>query len=149
MLKNIDPLLTPDLLHALAAMGHGDCIAVCDTNFPAYSVAGSRPLIHLPGCSLVQALRAILSVLPLDTYDTPVLRMAQVGDAATLSEAQQEAVDAVFSKIDPRPRVEALERFAYYEQARQAFAVVRTGDARPYGNFILRKGVLPGGPLPR
>ncbi|NML45101.1 fucose-binding protein [Ramlibacter sp. G-1-2-2] len=142
MLKNIDPLLTPDLLHALAAMGHGDCIAVCDTNFPAYSIAGDRPLIHLPGCNLAQALRAILSVLPLDTYDTPVLRMAQVGDASTLSDAQREAVETVFSRLDPQPRVEALERFAYYEQAKQAYAVVQTGDARPYGNFILRKGVL-------
>jgi L-fucose mutarotase len=142
MLKNVDPLLTPDLLHALAAMGHGDCIALCDANFPAYSVAGKRPLIHLPGCDLVQALRAILSVLPLDTYETPVLRMAQVGDPATLSEAQREAIEAVFSRLAPVPRVEALERFAYYEQARQAYAIVQTGDARPYGNFILRKGVL-------
>jgi len=149
MLKNIDPLLTPDLLHALAAMGHGDCIAVCDTNFPAYSVAGVRPLIHLPGCNLVQVLRAILSVLPLDTYETPVLRMAQVGDASTPSEAQLEALESVFFKLDPIPHVEALERFAYYEQARQAYAIVETGDARPYGNFLLRKGVLNGVPQPR
>lgn len=143
MLRNIDPLLTPELLHALAAMGHGDCIALCDANFPAHSVAGDRPLIHLPGCHLVQALRAILSVLPLDTCETPVLRMAQVGDPSTPSEAQHEAMETVFAKLDPRPRVEALERFAYYEQAKRAYALVQTGDARPYGNFLLRKGVLP------
>jgi L-fucose mutarotase len=143
MLKNIDPLLTPDLLHDLAAMGHGDSIAVCDANFPAHSVAGGRRLIHLPGCDLARALQAILSVLPLDAHgDAPVLRMAQVDDASTPSEAQQEAIDAVFSTLDPCPRVGALERFDFYEQARRAFAVVQTGDTRPYGNFLLRKGVL-------
>lgn len=146
MLRNIDPLLAPDLLHALASMGHGDSIVVCDANFPAHSVAGARPLIQLPGSGLAPALAAILSVLPLDTFgDAPVLRMAQAGDAYTLSDAQREAVDTVFSRLEPVPRVGALERFAYYEQARQAYAVVQTGDPRPYGNFILRKGVLTGG----
>lgn len=143
MLKNIDPLLTPDLLHALAAMGHGDSIAVCDANFPAQSVAGSRPLIRLPGCSLVQALQAILSVLPLDTDgEAPVIRMAQAGDACTPSEAQQEAMNRVLSQLDPAPQIAALERFAFYEHAQRACAVVQTGDVRPYGNFVLRKGVL-------
>lgn len=143
MLKNIDPLLTPMLLRELAAMGHGDFIAICDANFPAYSVAGDRPLIHLPGCGTIDLLRAIISVLPLDTFDgSPVQRMQQVGDADTLAEIQQEAFDTVFSKLDPAPEVSSLERFAYYAQARLAFAVVVTGETKPYGNFLLRKGVL-------
>lgn len=143
MLKNIDPLLTPALLRELAAMGHGDFIAICDANFPAYSVAGDRPLIHLPGCGTIDLLRAIISVLPLDTFDgSPVQRMQQVGDADTLAEIQQEAFDTVFSKLDPAPEVSSLERFAYYAQARLAFAVVVTGETKPYGNFLLRKGVL-------
>lgn len=143
MLKNIDPLLTPTLLRELAAMGHGDFIAICDANFPAYSVAGDRPLIHLPGCGTIDLLRAIISVLPLDTFDgSPVQRMQQVGDADTLAEIQQEAFDTVFSKLDPAPEVSSLERFAYYAQARLAFAVVVTGETKPYGNFLLRKGVL-------
>lgn len=143
MLKNIDPLLTPTLLRELAAMGHGDFIAICDANFPAYSVAGDRPLIHLPGCGTIELLRAIISVLPLDTFDgSPVQRMQQVGDADTLAEIQQEAFDTVFSKLDPAPEVSSLERFAYYAQARLAFAVVVTGETKPYGNFLLRKGVL-------
>lgn len=143
MLKNIDPLLTPALLRELAAMGHGDFIAICDANFPAYSVAGNRPLIHLPGCGTIDLLRAIISVLPLDTFDgSPVQRMQQVGDADTLAEIQQEAFDTVFSKLDPAPEVSSLERFAYYAQARLAFAVVVTGETKPYGNFLLRKGVL-------
>ena len=143
MLKNIDPLLTPALLRELAAMGHGDFIAICDANFPAYSVAGDKPLIHLPGCGTIDLLRAIISVLPLDTFDgSPVQRMQQVGDADTLAEIQQEAFDTVFSKLDPAPEVSSLERFAYYAQARLAFAVVVTGETKPYGNFLLRKGVL-------
>jgi L-fucose mutarotase len=143
MLRNIDPLLTPPLLRELAAMGHGDFIAVCDANFPAYSIAGDKPLIHLPGCGTVAVLRAILSVLPLDTFDgSPVHRMEQVGDADTLAEVQQEAIDTVFAKLDPVPKVAGIERFAYYARAREACAIVITGETRPYGNFLLRKGVL-------
>lgn len=144
MLKNIDPLLTPELLRVLAAMGHGDFIAVCDANFPACSVAGAKPLIELAGCGTVAVLRAILSLLPLDRFDgSPVHRMEQVGDAGTLAEVQQEAMDSVFSALTPAPLVTSLERHAFYAQARQAFAMVRTGESRPYGNFLLRKGVLP------
>ncbi|MDM0114226.1 RbsD/FucU domain-containing protein [Variovorax sp. J22R133] len=143
MLKNIDPLLTPDLLRHLAAMGHGDFIAVCDANFPAYSVAGSKPLVHLPGIGVIPVLRAILSVMPLDTFDgSPVHRMQQVGDAGTLAAIQRQAIDTVFSKLDPVPEVAGLERHAYYVRAREAFAVVATGEPLPYGNFLLRKGVL-------
>jgi L-fucose mutarotase len=143
MLRNIDPLLTPPLLRELAAMGHGDFIAVCDANFPAYSIAGDKPLIHLPATSTVAVLNAILSVLPLDTFDgSPVHRMEQGGDAETLAEVQREAIDRVFSKLDPVPIVAGIERFAYYERAREACAIVITGEARPYGNFLLRKGVL-------
>jgi L-fucose mutarotase len=143
MLKHIDPLLTPALLRELAAMGHGDVIAICDANFPAYSVAGSRPLIHLPGIGTIAALRAILSLMPLDTFDdAPVQRMQQVGAAERLAEVQREAIDSVFSTLDPVPEVGGLERFAYYEAARKACVVVATGEMRPYGNFLLRKGVL-------
>lgn len=143
MLKNIHPLLTPALLRELAAMGHGDTIAVCDANFPAYSIAGPRPLVHLPGCGTIEVLLAIVSVLPLDTFDgSPVLRMQQVGDADTLPEIQREALEAVFSKIDPLPEVGSLERFAYYARAKSAVALVVTGEMKPYGNFLLRKGVL-------
>ncbi|MBC7394464.1 MULTISPECIES: RbsD/FucU family protein [unclassified Variovorax] len=143
MLKNIDPLLTPALLRELAAMGHGDFIAVCDANFPAYSIAAGKPLIHLPGCGTIAVLRAILSVLPLDTFDgSPVHRMEQVGRPEVLADIQREAIDTVFSRLDPVPQVAGLERFAYYAQARGACAVVLTGDTMPYGNFLLRKGVL-------
>lgn len=143
MLKNIHPLLTPALLRELAAMGHGDFIAVCDANFPAYAIAGDGPLIHLPGCDTIEVLRAIVSVLPLDTFEgAPVQRMQQVGDAYTLAAVQREAVDTVFATLDPVPEVGSLERFAFYAKARLAFAVVLTGETMPYGNFLMRKGVL-------
>lgn len=143
MLKNIDPLLTPALLRELAAMGHGDFIAVCDANFPAYSVAACKPLIHMPGCGTIAVLRAILSVLPLDTFDgSAVHRMEQVGNSELLADIQRDAIDTVFSKLDRVPHVASLERFAYYAKARGAFAVVLTGETMPYGNFLLRKGVL-------
>jgi len=143
MLKNIDPLLTPDLLRALAAMGHGDTIAVCDANFPAYSVAGSKPLIHLPDAGALDVVRAILTLLPLDTFvEHPVLRMQQVGDPDTLAEIQREANDTIFKKLDPVASLGGLERHAYYAKAREAFAVVATGERKPYGNFLLFKGVL-------
>ncbi len=144
MLKNIDPILTPPFLHALAAMGHGDFIAVCDANFPAYAIAGDKPLIHLAGCGTVSVLRAVLSVMPLDAFDgSPVYRMEQVGDPDTLADSQQEAIEVIFSKLDPVPEIAGLERNAYYAHAKQAFAFVLTGESRPYGNFLLRKGVLP------
>jgi L-fucose mutarotase len=143
MLKNIDPILTPALLRELAAMGHGDFIAICDANFPAYAIAGDKPLIHLAGCGTVAVLRAVLSVMPLDTFDgSPVHRMEQVGDPETLADVQKEAIEIVFSKLDPAPDVAGLERHAYYARAREAFAIVLTGEARPYGNFLLRKGVV-------
>jgi L-fucose mutarotase len=143
MLKNIDPLLTPALLHALAAMGHGDFIAVCDANFPAYAIASDKPLIHLPGSGAIAVLRAILTLLPLDTFDgSSVHRMEQVGDAQTLSHIQRQAIEDVFSKLEPAPEVAGLERHDYYAKSRGAFAMVLTGETMPYGNFLLRKGVL-------
>lgn len=143
MLKNIDPILTPTLLRDLAAMGHGDFIAICDANFPAYAIAGRKPVIDLAGCDTVQVLNAVLSLLPLDTVGgSPVHRMQQIDDPVTLAEVQQEAIDAVFSRLEPAPEIAGIERHAYYERARQAFAIVRTGERRPYGNFLLRKGVV-------
>jgi L-fucose mutarotase len=143
MLKNIDPLLTPDLLRTLAAMGHGDVIAVCDANFPAYSVAADKPLIHIPSVDTVQMLRAILSVFPVDTFDDePLQTMQVVGDSGAVPEVQARVQAQVLDRLDPVPSVKAIERHAYYVAARQAVAVVLTGERLPYGNYLLRKGVI-------
>ena len=141
MLKGLDPVLGPDLLHVLAAMGHGDELVVADGNFPAASLA--RRLVRLDGVDAPRALRAVLSVLPLDTFTpTPAAVMAVVGDPDALPEPVREfqaLVDAAAGRAVP---LATLERFAFYERARAAFAIVATGERRPYGNILLVKGVV-------
>lgn len=142
MLKGLDPVLAPDLLHVLAAMGHGDELVVADGNFPAASVA--RRLVRLDGVDAPRALRAILSVLPLDTFTPrPAAVMAVVGDPAAVPEPVREFQALVDAAAGRSVALEALERFAFYERARAAFAVVVTGERRPYGNILLVKGVVP------
>lgn len=142
MLKGIDPLIGPDLLRVLAQMGHGDAIALVDANFPAASVAARtvhRGVLHIDH-GAVRCLDAVLSLLPLDTFEPdPVLTMQMVGDP--------EAVPEVVAEATPRLAREgvapaSLERFAFYRRAEGCFAVLRTAETRPYGNFILRKGVI-------
>ncbi len=141
MLKGLDPLLGPDLLHVLAAMGHGDEIVIADGNFPAATLA--RRLVRLDGVDAPRALGAILTVLPLDTFvAAPAKVMAVVGDPGAVPAPVREfqaIVDAAAGRSVP---LEALERFAFYERARAAFAVVATGERRPYGNILLVKGVV-------
>jgi L-fucose mutarotase len=141
MLKNIDPLLNADLLQVLAAMGHGDDIALVDRNFPAASTA--RRLIRLDGVDAVSAGRAILSVFPLDSFvDHPVLRMQMVGKPDEVPPVQQD-FQKIIDAAEGRPwPMGSLERFAFYEAARHAFAVVATNESRPYGCFLLKKGVI-------
>ncbi len=148
MLKGIDPLLSADLLHLLASMGHGDDLALVDANHPAATVASattSGKLLRLPGVSMERAARAILSVFPLDEFvDDPVRRMEVVGDADSIPDVQaavQNEIDVVSTK--PLPLV-GVERFAFYKAAKAGFAVVQVGDPRPYGCFLFRKGVIPG-----
>lgn len=141
MLKGIDPRLSPDLLRVLAAMGHGDELVLVDRNYPAASTA--RRLVRLDGCDLPTAARVILSLLPLDTFvEEPMAAMAVVGDPHAVPEVQQE-VFALAREAEGREiGVERIERFTFYERARQAFAVVTTSEARPYGCVIVTKGVI-------
>ncbi|MBC8638862.1 RbsD/FucU family protein [Caballeronia sp. EK] len=145
MLKNIDPLLNPDILHALCAMGHGDEVVICDANFPADSVARQTVLgrvLRLDGVGAPRAVRAVLSVMPLDTFvDHPAERMEVVGDAAALPAVQHEAqreIDAAEGRAVP---FASVERFAFYERAKKAYCVIATGETRGYGCFIFKKGV--------
>jgi L-fucose mutarotase len=141
MLKGLDPLLPPDLLHALAAMGHGDELALVDRNYPATST--SQRLIRLDGADTAAAARAILSLLPLDTFvDEPLLRMEVVGSPDEVTPVQQELA-GIASELDGREvAVGSLERFAFYERSRGAFATVITGEDAPYACFLLIKGVI-------
>jgi L-fucose mutarotase len=141
MLKGIDPLLSPDLLAILRAMGHGDEIAIVDANFPAASSA--RRLVRLDGVSATAVLDAILSVMPLDEFVPAAAWRMQVVD---MPEAEQ-PIFATFREILAAREgqtigLASLERFAFYERAKTAYAIVATGEARLYGNVILKKGII-------
>jgi L-fucose mutarotase len=143
MLKHIPALLTPDLLHALASMGHGDELALVDAHFPAARLArqGGAVLLHLPGADLPAALRAVLELLPLDHFDAEsAWTMQVVGEAAAVPPAVVE-VQAALKTAGEKP-AGSLDRFAFYERATKAFAIVTTGETRTYGNLLLRKGVV-------
>ena len=145
MLKNLDPLLTPELLSALAAMGHGDEVAVVDANFPGHRLARSTVhgrAIYLPGSSLSQAIRAILSVLPLDGFvEHPVQRMAMDDEPEILPEVQLDAQDEI-ERTGHHGAMAPLDRFAFYVAAESSFAIVITGECRPWGNVLLKKGAV-------
>ncbi len=151
MLKSLDPILTADLLYALRAMGHGDDLVICDTNFPADSVARHsvlRRLIRLDGVTAPRAARAILSVMPLDPFvDKPAIRMEVVDKPNELpvvqSEVQRE-IDAAEGRSWP---MGSLERHAFYALAKKAYCVVQTGERRFYSCFIFKKGVIPPDPV--
>jgi len=140
MLKGIHPLITADLLHALAAMGHGDTIAIVDANFPAASNA--RRLLQVPGAGAPEVLAAVLELLPLDTDALPAaVTMAPV-DAGEIPEVVADFA-AVFTERDlAEAEIASVPRAAFYARAREAYAVVATGELRPYGNILLVKGVV-------
>jgi L-fucose mutarotase len=146
VLKGIHPLVTPELLGVLAEMGHGDDLAIVDANFPAASTAAEthfgRP-IYLPGASLAEAVEAVLSLVPLDSFvDEPVRRMASDEGLEDLPPVQKE-VEAVVGTVLGRPcRLGALDRFAFYEAARASYAVVQTGERRWWGDVLLKKGAF-------
>ena len=139
MLKGLSPLLSPDLLHALASMGHGDEIVLADANFPAATHA--KRLVRMPGIDAPALLDAVLSVMPLDDFVAQAaLTMQVVGDADARPPAVRD-FDAVLHKHGYSPSA-ALERFAFYERAARAFTIVASGEARIYGNILLKKGVV-------
>lgn len=142
MLKGIDPLLGPELLYTLASMGHGDRIAVVDRNFPAMST-GAR--VHrLDGVDARRAITAILTLLPLDGFvERPLACMETVGRPGEVNAVQAEVLEAARESSGRALELEGVERFAFYERTREAYAVVATGEDRPFGCFLLTKGVLP------
>jgi L-fucose mutarotase len=144
MLKGLDPILNADVLYALRAMGHGDDLIICDTNFPADSVARQTVLgrvlrIDRPAAEVV---RAVLSLYPIDTFvEDAAGRMEVVGEPETLLPVMQEVQAEVTAAGGPQ--MIGIERYAFYDRARQAYAVIQTGERRFYGCFALRKGVIP------
>lgn len=147
MLKAIDPILNADVLYALRAMGHGDDLIICDTNFPADSVARQTvfgDLLRIDNVTAARAAKAILSVMPLDTFvDQPAKRMEIVGKPEEVPPVQAEVqaeIDAAEGKSWP---MGAVERFAFYDLAKKAYCVIQTGERRFYGCFAFKKGVIP------
>lgn len=146
MLKGMDPRLNAEVLYALAAMGHGDTVVITDTNFPADAIAQHSQvgsLLRIGNVTAGQAVEAVLSVLPLDTFvDDFAARMEIVGEPDTVPPVQSEVQAAIdTAEGEPRPMV-SIERFAFYDAAKEAYAVIQTGERRFYGCFILRKGVI-------
>ncbi|TGD42948.1 ribose ABC transporter [Pseudotabrizicola sediminis] len=146
MLKGIDHRLNADVLGALRAMGHGDYVVVVDTNFPADSIARGTVtgrLLRMENLSAAQAVQAILTVLPLDTFVPDFAgRMQVVGEPDTVPEVQAE-VQAEVDRAEGMPRaLPGIERFAFYDLAKGAYAVIQTGERRFYGCIMLRKGVI-------
>ena len=148
MLKGINPLLTPELLKLLCEMGHGDEIVLADANFTAESLSaqgGGRPVLRLGGAGLHDSCMAVLSVFPLDASEPQPVAYMKVGDTADgyLSELQRGIVRRMEQDGVARARqCEALERFAFYDRARRAYAIVQTGEMQAYANFIFKKGVI-------
>lgn len=147
MLKSIDPALNAEVLGALRAMGHGDDVIICDTNFPADSVARQTvlgTLLRIDNVSAARAARAILSVMPLDSFvPEPALRMEIVDKPDEVPPVQaevQKEVDAAEGRVMP---MGSIERFAFYDLAKKAYCVIQTGERRFYGCFAFKKGVIP------
>jgi L-fucose mutarotase len=139
MLIGLDPLLTPDLLHVLAAMGHGDRIVLVDANYPG---TRGRRLIALPGADAPRTLRAVLSLLPIDTFvRDPAVAMQVVGDPTAVPPVVSEIND-ILREHGASP-VAVIDRHVFYSEAETAYAIVQTGERRFYGNVMLTKGVLP------
>ncbi len=144
MLIGLDPLLDAELLYVLRQMGHGDELAVVDTNYPSISTARKTvrgtPVV-MSGVTAARAVKAVLSVMPLDDFvENAAFRMEVVGDPAAIPEVQAE-VQAEVDRAGGK-RMATIERYAYYERAAKAFAVLTTGETRPYGCFILTKGIV-------
>ncbi len=143
MLKRIPSILSPDLLYLLAQMGHGDELVLADGNFPAVSLA--KRLVRADGHGVVPILEAVLQLFPLDQFvEQPAAVMRRVDkpdEAAPIWHEFQKLLDAAAGK---RVSIERVERFAFYERAQEAFAIVATGETALHGNLIIKKGVVEG-----
>jgi L-fucose mutarotase len=148
LLKNIDPVLSPELLKILAEMGHEDAIVLADANFTSMryrATTTSQTVVRLPGVSLLRAAQAVLSVLPLGIAEEKPVAYMHVSGSPTgyASAVQREIISLV--KADPATahlQAEAVERFAFYDMASSAYVIVQTGELQPYANFIFKKGVI-------
>jgi len=141
MLKGIHPCISPELLKLLAEMGHGDELVLADAHFPGHSV--NARVLRADGLSIVTLLHGILPLFELDAYAPPLAMMAAVPGDVLDPEVEAAYLKAIHQHVPQARPPERVERFAFYDRARQAFAVVMTGETAKYGNLILKKGVTP------
>ncbi|MEM1388455.1 MAG: RbsD/FucU domain-containing protein [Pseudomonadota bacterium] len=141
MLIGIPTVLTPDLLRHLRAMGHGDALVIADANFPAEACAAR--IERLSGASATDALRAILTLMPLDSYvDAPARTMQVVGEPEAVPEIVAEFQSIINETADHPAKLTSVERHAFYVEARKTYCIVQTAETRLYGNIILQKGIV-------
>ncbi|PZM08441.1 RbsD/FucU family protein [Rhizobium tubonense] len=147
MLKGISPLLNADVLYVLKAMGHGDMLVIVDTNFPADSIARETQfgtLLRIDNVTAAEAAKAILSLMPLDSFiDDAAARMEVVGAPLEVPAVQKEVQTVIDEAEGKHWPLVPVERFAFYERAKNAYCVIQTGERRFYGCFTLTKGVIP------
>ena len=144
MLKNIPPILSPELLKALCEMGHGDELVIADGNFPSESVGKNAIVIRADGHGVPERLDAILQVFPLDSYSEKPVGLMEVvkGDSCPRPVIWKE-FDRILKAHEPdHCGIQMLERFAFYEQAKKAYLIIATGETAQYANILLRKGVV-------
>jgi L-fucose mutarotase len=141
MLRGLDPILSPDLLYMLRAMGHGDTIAIVDGNFPGLTMA--KRLVRLDAHPATSVVEAVLRIMPLDDFvPDPAQVMEVVGDRAARPPIIDEFQDIITRVSDNPVQVSPVERFGFYDLCRAAHGIVQTGESRLYGNIILKKGVI-------
>ena len=140
MLKNIPKLLSPELLKVLCEMGHGDELVIGDGNFPA--AANAKRLVRADGLGACEVLDAVLQVFPLDQYDANNFVLMQKCDGDTADTGIWNDYAAILKNYEPDAVVSFEERFAYYERAKKAYAIVATGEEKQYANIILKKGCV-------
>ncbi len=140
MLKNIPKIISPELIKALIEMGHGDEIVIADGNFPSETIA--QRVIRCDGHGVPELLDAILKFFPLDTYTPKPVMLMQVVDGDPIPVIWDE-YKSILNKYEPNNcDIEMIERFAFYERAKKAYAVIATGEEAVYANIILKKGVV-------
>lgn len=145
MLKQIHRLLSPELLKVMAEMGHGDEIVLADANFTAHSLGAGKPVLQMPGVLMAEACEAVLSLLPLDAAVAQPVAYMQVSDTPPgyCSALQRMVIEAMAARGDAQPgQCQPVERFAFYERVRGAYAIVQTGELQPFANFLFKKGVI-------
>lgn len=144
MLKNIPPILSPELLKTLCEMGHSDRIVIADGNFPAESMGKNCKVIRADGHGVPELLDAILTLLPLDTYVDKPVSLMQVMAGDDVETPIWKEYKRIVTKHDPRgaSAIGEIERFAFYEEAKTAYAIIATGEKAVYANVMLQKGVV-------